>query len=384
MSRQKSRSISRRDTLKVCLVPVGALTTHWLVGCADDSKPAAGSGPQIAGAQATSQAGAGVAGTAPATTSGAGTAPNAAIGGSGPGTGSAGTGVQANAGSAAQPSAGSAGTAQPPRAGSAGGGNAGASGNLATNGGSGGNLAAGNGGGGAGAGAQAGSGAVAGPGVPWASGGTKTMQGGYPDPFTSGSTGAACVVYPAQTLGPCYAQMPATRPDISDGIGGLPVRLSFLVVHANACMPVPDASIDIWHSGSDGIYSAYATGTICNPGTQDVRSMMFCRGVQTTDAQGRADFSTVFPGWYTGRTIHIHFTLRVAGREYVTSQIYFEDALTEEILAQGDYKTRGKRDTTNATDSLFRSGGASPAQVLFSTAKRPDGVLHAWKVLSLG
>jgi protocatechuate 3,4-dioxygenase beta subunit len=364
-STKNPKSISRRDTLKICLLPAGALTTHWLVGCADN-KPSSGNplvvGGQPGGAAAGSNAAAGAtvstsagaSGNSPQTSAAAGT--NARSPGTGAGS-QAGTGARAGTGgNGPQPSGGAGGSSQA---------NAGA-----------------------GAGAQAGAGgstgSVAGPGVPWATGGTKTMQGNYPDPFVMGTAGmAACTVYPAQTIGPCYAQMPSTRADISDGLGGLPLRLSFLLVHSNGCTPVPDASIDIWHSGSEGIYSAYATGTICNPGTQDVLSKMFCRGVQTTDAAGRADFSTVFPGWYTGRTIHIHFTVRVGGRESVTSQLYFDDALSDEILAQGDYKTRGKRDTTNATDSLFRSGGATAAQVSFSTAKRPDGVLHAWKVLSI-
>jgi protocatechuate 3,4-dioxygenase beta subunit len=177
--------------------------------------------------------------------------------------------------------------------------------------------------------------------------------------------------------------MPATRADISDGIAGLPVRLSLLVVRSDGCTPVTDASVDIWHSGSEGIYSAFATGTICNPGTQDVRSETFCRGVQTTDANGRVDFNTIFPGWYSGRAIHIHFTIRLNGRESVTSQLYFEEALTEEILAQGVYKARGKASTTNSTDFIFLSGG-TPEQIVLSTAKRSDGVLHAWKVLSIG
>jgi protocatechuate 3,4-dioxygenase beta subunit len=224
----------------------------------------------------------------------------------------------------------------------------------------------------------------AGPDVPWATGGTKSMQNNYPDPFMTGTAGMACVLYPAQTIGPCYAQMPLTRADISDGLDGLPVRLSFLVVRSSGCMPVPDASIDVWHSGSQGIYSAYATGTICNPSTQDVKSKTFCRGMQSTDANGRVDFNTVFPGWYTMRTIHIHFTVRLNGQGAVTSQLYFDDALSNEILAQGTYKARGSRDTTNATDPFFRSGGATADQVLFSTAKRPDGGLHAWKVLSIG
>jgi protocatechuate 3,4-dioxygenase beta subunit len=219
--------------------------------------------------------------------------------------------------------------------------------------------------------------------VPWASGGTKSMQGNYPDPFTAGSMGAMCVLYPPQTLGPCYAQMPPTREDISDGMTGLPVRLSFLVVRSDGCTPIPNASIDIWHAGVDGIYSAFERDTICNPSTKEVSSERFCRGVQVTNVQGKAHLSTIFPAWYTGRAVHIHFTVRVNGREAITSQLYFDDRLCDEILAQGEYAARGPRDTTNAGDFIYLFGGA-PAEITFSTAKRPDGVLHAWKVLSIG
>jgi protocatechuate 3,4-dioxygenase beta subunit len=366
------KNISRRDTLKVCLLPASVLTTHWLVGCADDNasagnpltQPMSGqSGGAVGGsnAGATVQATAGASANSSQTNAGAGR--NASAGTGSQPSGGAGGSSQANAGRGAQ--AGTGGSGTQPTSGAGGSAQAGAGGSAQ-----------------AGAGGSMGS--VAGPGVPWATGGTMSMQGNYPDPFAMGPAGmAACTLYPAQTIGPCYAQMPPTRADISDGTLGLPVRLSFLLVRSSGCKPVPDATIDIWHSGSEGIYSAFATGTICNPGSQNVMTKTFCRGVQTTDATGRVDFSTVFPGWYTGRTIHIHFTVRVGGRESVTSQLYFDDALSDEILAQGEYKARGKRDTTNASDGLFKSGGATAAQVLFDTAKRPDGVLHAWKVLSI-
>jgi protocatechuate 3,4-dioxygenase beta subunit len=214
-------------------------------------------------------------------------------------------------------------------------------------------------------------------------GGTKSMMGNYPDPFATAPSGAACNLFPSQTLGPCYSAMPMMREDISDGSVGLPVRLSLLVVR-NGCMPIAGASVDIWHSGSDGIYSAYATGTICNPGQMNVMAEMFCRGVQLTDETGRVHFNTIFPGWYQGRSVHIHFTVRINGTEEVTSQLYFEDALTTEIQAQGEYKARGMRTTTNDNDFIFTSGGATPDEVIMSTAKRADGALHAWKVLSIG
>lgn len=216
----------------------------------------------------------------------------------------------------------------------------------------------------------------------WASGGTSAMKGGYDDPFEM-STGTMCRLYPSQTLGPCYADQPADREDISDGAKGLPLRLSFLVVRG-ACEPIPGATVDIWHSGFDGVYSAYAMGSICNPGSMNVQNDMFCRGVRTTDENGKAHFNTIFPGWYSGRAVHIHFTVRVNGQEEVTSQLYFDDDLTTEIQAQGEYAARGMRMVLNDGDFIFRSGGATPEQVIFETAKRPDGALHAWKVLSIG
>jgi protocatechuate 3,4-dioxygenase beta subunit len=362
------RSISRRDTLKVVLVPAGAaLTSHWLIGCSGDNKAL---GPQAAATAA------GTSATAPLSQTSAGSPAASDAAGAPASASPANAGTRANAaigGNSSQPASGTGGNtslAGAPAGGSSSAGSS-ATGGAGGSSGAGGTLGA------------AGSG-IAGPAVMWATGGTKSMHGNYPDPFTSGNPGTACKLYPTQTLGPCYAQMPMMRSDISDGLGGLPMRLSFLLVKSNGCTPVPGATVDIWHSGSQGIYSAYATGTICNPGMMDVKALTFCRGVQTTDENGRCDFNTVFPGWYTRRTIHIHFTVRINGRESVTSQVYFEDALTDEILAQGDYKARGMRDTTNATDNTFKTGGATPDQILFSTAKRTDGALHAWKVLAIG
>jgi protocatechuate 3,4-dioxygenase beta subunit len=360
----QSRRISRRESLKVCLVPAGLVTANWLLGC---SSEASNPGDQLAAGSGGTPAAAGTG--SPPTAAGAGGTPLA-------GTGS---GVAGGAAGSTTPAAGSSAAGTPGSAGAAGSqmSAAGASGSAGT-------PAAGSGGAAGGMSGAGGSAGVASAGTMWASGGTKSMQGNYPNPFEAGTMGAMCAVYPSQTLGPCYAQMaPAMRQDISDGLTGLPMRLSFLLVRGSACTPVPDATIDIWHSGSNGIYSAFATGTVCNPGTMDVKSQMFCRGVQMTDAMGRADFSTVFPGWYRGRTIHIHFTVRVGGRESKTSQLYFEDMLVDEILGQGEYASRGKRDTNNANDTQFKSGGATPEGVIFKSAKRPDGVLHAWKVLTI-
>jgi protocatechuate 3,4-dioxygenase beta subunit len=217
----------------------------------------------------------------------------------------------------------------------------------------------------------------------WASGGTRSMRGPFEDPFANVEAITACALYPSQEPGPCYAPSPG-REDISDGLGGLPMRLSFLVVGADGCRPIAGARVDVWHAGLEGYYSTYPRGDICNPdGQASAKTKVFCRGTRSTDEHGRCDFSSVFPGWYASRTLHVHFTVWIDDREAVTSQLYFEDALTDEILAQGDYRARGRRDTTNREDEVFSSHGARPEQVLFSTSKRADGSLHAWKRLSV-
>jgi protocatechuate 3,4-dioxygenase beta subunit len=352
MSKQRctQTKVTRRQALRVCLVPAGLAATSWLVACGEKGEGPAGSPHDFD------------AGTAPGGGGGAGTASTAdgeaaLIGEAGAPNGTNATRVDAGANVTHDASSGENTPGALDASGDAGQAIA-DSGSAAPL-----DAAIGN--------------------VPWATGGTKSMQGNYPDPFTAGAMGARCMLYPEQTIGPCYADMPPTREDISEGMTGLPLRLSFLVVRADGCTPVPNASIDIWHSGSNGIYSAFETNTICNPETENVLDKRYCRGVQLTGADGKAHFSTIFPGWYTGRALHIHFTVRLNGREAITSQLYFDEKLNDEILAQGEYAKRGPRDTRASDDLIFVLSGSDPAAVTFSTAKRADGALHAWKVLSI-
>lgn len=208
----------------------------------------------------------------------------------------------------------------------------------------------------------------------FASGGTASMSGDYPDPFT-GDLGTTCALMCKLTLGPCYAQT-ALRKDISEGYPGLPVRLAFLVVD-DACEPVEGASVDIWHTRNSGLYSGPDAIDFCTTGDADAKTHQYFRGVQTTDAKGRVDFDTCYPGWYPGRAIHIHFTVRVGAQEYVTSQVFFPDDLTAQVFAEHpEYKEFGQPDRTNETDGIY---GGKEYEV--STELQPDGALLAWKVL---
>jgi protocatechuate 3,4-dioxygenase beta subunit len=212
----------------------------------------------------------------------------------------------------------------------------------------------------------------------WATGGTAAMCADYPDPF-AGGIGNPCELSCSATLGPCYAET-FDRKDISEGALGLPVRLAFLVVD-ETCTPVADAEIDIWHTSPNGLYSGEDASPTCTFDDPEAVAGHWFRGVQTTDANGRADFDTCFPGWYSGRTIHIHITVRVGGTEYVTSQLVFEDALVDAIIAeQPIYSDRGPRDTTNVTDGIM-SAADDLAAFTFETEHMSDGAMLAWKTL---
>ncbi|MFL5355055.1 protocatechuate 3,4-dioxygenase [Archangium sp.] len=211
----------------------------------------------------------------------------------------------------------------------------------------------------------------------WATGGTASMSGNYADPFTEG-LGSTCALYKASTLGPCHA-LTVERMDLSEGQAGLPVRLAFLVVNAS-CQPMPGATVELWHANPSGLYSGSDAANMCTNGNAAARAARYFRGIQTADANGRVDFNTCFPGWYSSRSVHIHFTVRVGGTEYLTSQLFFDDALNNEIIAsQPLYGTRGAKDTANANDKVIKESSLS--NHLFQAKQLEDGALLAWKTL---
>lgn len=170
-----------------------------------------------------------------------------------------------------------------------------------------------------------------------------------------------CVVKPEQTEGPYFVDQQLVRSDVrvepttgaaKDGVL-LALALTVFDVSNGQCRPLPGATVDIWHCDAQGVYSG-----VTDPGF-NTAGLKFLRGVQTSDAAGLVRFTTIHPGWYQGRAIHIHFKIRTeaAGNPWeFTSQWYFDEALNERILADPRYAKPGQR-TTNATDGIFRNGG---------------------------
>lgn len=192
-----------------------------------------------------------------------------------------------------------------------------------------------------------------------------------------------CVLTCAATLGPCYYSATQIRRDITEGVVGLPTMLSFLVVDADTCQPVADASIDIWHTNASGVYSA-PINTMCNPGDAVARTKTFTRGVQLTDAAGWAHFNTVYPGWYSGRTPHIHATIRRGTTAIVTTQFFFDDTLSDYIYhSHPNYNSRPNRDTTNLTDNVIGGGAGRSAPFIFQSKLINQKSLVALKVIAI-
>ena len=167
-------------------------------------------------------------------------------------------------------------------------------------------------------------------------------------PAAVASGAVKCVLTPEQTDGPYYIPNEHVRRNITEGRPGTPLLLRTTVVDASTCRPISRAGFDVWHADASGVYSGFGEGS---------GNRTFMRGVQRTDAHGLAVFRTVYPGWYPGRTVHIHVKVHIGGNVVHTGQLYFPDALTDAAYRAAPYSRRPGRDTRNATDSVFRNGG---------------------------
>lgn len=200
----------------------------------------------------------------------------------------------------------------------------------------------------------------------------------------------ACVVRPRQSEGPYFVDTGLDRSDIrsdpTDGSmrEGAPLSLGFRVsrLDAERCEPLAGALVDVWQCDAAGVYS----GVEDIAGMFDTTGKQFLRGHQVTDADGMARFTTIYPGWYPGRTVHIHFMIRTnpsgsEGHEF-TSQLYFDDELTDRVLKGMPYAADADGRTRNADDGLYRNGGH---QLLLEVIEDEDGYAATFDVgLQLG
>lgn len=194
-----------------------------------------------------------------------------------------------------------------------------------------------------------------------------------------------CVVRPTQTEGPYFVDELLRRADIrvdpTDQAvkDGVPLSLKLTVQHVDrgSCSPLPGAQVDLWQCDALGVYSDVRDFN----GLFDTRGKKFLRGFQVTDRNGTVGFTTIYPGWYSGRTPHIHFKIRLFPERRqayeFTSQLYFDEAVTDQVYAQAPYNAKGARDTRNAQDGIFTDNGA---QLMLPLSKAAHGYVGAFDI----
>ena len=190
-------------------------------------------------------------------------------------------------------------------------------------------------------------------------------------PGPSSAASVSCILTPEQTEGPYYIAGEKLRRNITEGRPGTPLLLRAFVVDATTCRAIRNAAVDIWHADAEGVYSGFGAGA---------SSRTFMRGIQRTNAKGLALFRTVYPGWYQGRTVHIHVKVHVGGSVVHTGQLYFRDSLTDAVYRHTPYSARPNRDTRNTSDSVYRNGGSKS---LLSVKKNSAGVYLASIVMGV-
>ena len=204
-----------------------------------------------------------------------------------------------------------------------------------------------------------------------------------PKLVVAGTVVPSCVVRPEQTEGPYFVDERLNRSDIrSDPTDGrvksgtqLALTLQVSRLGAGDCHPLPGAQVDIWHCDALGVYS-----DVRDPGFNTI-GQKFLRGYQVTDGRGEARFVTLYPGWYAGRTVHIHFKIRTAPRAQrsfeFTSQLYFDDGLTDRVHAAPPYAAQGPRTARNQHDWIFRRGGD---QLMLAPTREADGYAASFAI----
>jgi protocatechuate 3,4-dioxygenase beta subunit len=170
-----------------------------------------------------------------------------------------------------------------------------------------------------------------------------------------------CRVWAEQDEGPYYREPQPRRRNVVEDRDGVAVQLGIRLVNDDGT-PVLGADVEVWQCDALGRYSGFpppapsAVSAEHAPRTEYLPDQTFLRGRQTSDAAGMVEFRTIYPGWYPGRTVHVHLMVHVAGAT-LTSQLYFPDALSDDVHALVPYADRPGRDTTNSSDEIFPTGG---------------------------
>lgn len=182
----------------------------------------------------------------------------------------------------------------------------------------------------------------------------------------------SCTLTREMTEGPYYFDVDSIRSDIREDREGTLLRLALRVQDAESCEPIPNAVVDIWHCDAGGLYSGFESASRGGPGgmgSGPTDEETYLRGAQVTNAKGVVEFRTVYPGWYRGRTVHIHAKVHLDSSTLLTSQLFFDEDVTSVVYEDAPYSAHTGRETFNDRDGIF------DPSLLLTLRERPAGWL---------
>jgi protocatechuate 3,4-dioxygenase beta subunit len=183
---------------------------------------------------------------------------------------------------------------------------------------------------------------------------------------TPAAAAAVCTLTKEMTEGPYYLDGALVRADVTEGKAGIPLKLALTVVNDSTCAVIPNALVEIWHCDALGEYSGY----VGNNGHSEPDDGTFLRGGVLTNSAGLANITTIYPGWYRGRCVHIHVKVHTGvtltsdgsftgGSELHTGQLFIDETITTAVAKISPYSTNTVTRTTLAQDSIYDEGGAA-------------------------
>jgi protocatechuate 3,4-dioxygenase beta subunit len=174
-----------------------------------------------------------------------------------------------------------------------------------------------------------------------------------------------CHLTPETIAGPTWFDAHAVRSDVREDRPGTPLDLAFRVEKPDTCTPVPGAVVDLWQCDAAGIYSGFAgaapgqggsragSDEYGDPESRATAAQRFLRGTQVTGSDGVVQFASIYPGWYPTRTAHLHLKVHLDDRTVLTTQLFFDDRITDAVYAAAPYREHTGRDTRNTRDAFY-------------------------------
>ena len=183
---------------------------------------------------------------------------------------------------------------------------------------------------------------------------------------------AVCTLFAEVTEGPYYLDVALVRSDVTESKAGLKLTLNLTVVDSSTCAVLPNALVEIWHADALGEYSGFVSAN----GHSEADDGTFLRGGVLTNSSGLATITTIYPGWYRGRAIHIHLKVHTGvtvsngtytgGTVVNTGQLFFDETVTTAVATVSPYSTNTVTRTTLAQDSIYGGGGAQDGLLTLS------------------